>query len=220
MVDVGSRYRYRGLVHMAGTRDVPAVGIDRRLMNWPIVVTLGITVPMLLNAPMLGMLSSPWAPYWFSHEAISGGGTIAAGGEQPAVTEIGDLPLGPVLGPHPLVSDRDRYQLALAAGFSAEEAITATAISIAEDGGGDPAAEHVNKDGSIDKGLWQVNSRWFSQFGGREALADPLNNARAAHAIYGIQGWCAWSTYDARCGLGHGGQYGSYLSRARAAALP
>ena len=46
---------------------------------------------------------------------------------------------------------------ALAAGFPAEQVITAVAIAGAESGY-DPAATHLNSDGSTDYGLWQINS--------------------------------------------------------------
>jgi len=46
---------------------------------------------------------------------------------------------------------------ALAAGFPAEQLVTAVAIAGAESGY-DPAATHLNSDGSTDYGLWQINS--------------------------------------------------------------
>jgi hypothetical protein len=143
-------------------------------------------------APMIGMLSSPWAPWWFSSAAKSGGTLTQTDGSIAVITlPPGGLDLG-----HNIVSDVDRYQLALYASFSPAEAITATAISIAENGHGDPAAlSPVNKNGTRDLGLWQINSQWWALFGGPEKLIDPIVNAQAAHYIYGRQGWCAWSTY-------------------------
>ncbi len=183
-------------------------------MKWIVGTLAFLFGPALLLAFFIGYVAQAWGPFWIGQQ----GDTLALGVEG---VDIGNLPLAPVLGPHPIVSDRDRYQLALAAGFSPDEAITATAISIAEDGGGDPAALSApNRDGSRDFCLMQVNSGWWPRFGGMQALADPLTCFRAARTIYGIQGWCAWSTYDARCGPGHTGSYGANLSRARSAALP
>jgi len=85
------------------------------------------------------------------------------------------------------VSDLDRFLLATAAGWTGDDALIAVAVSIAEDPSGDPAAEHVNDDGSIDKGLWQINSgvpvgvAW-ARWGGRAALADPATGGEASPA--------------------------------------
>jgi hypothetical protein len=167
-------------------------------------------------AHRLRLFVQAWAPFWFGQQQTLPITLIGGTGGN----DVGDIPLAPILGPQPIVSDHQRYLLALGAGWSLDEALTATAISIAEDGGGDPAAlSPKNKNGTFDFCLWQVNSSWWPRFGGQAALADPQTCANAAHVIYTIQGWCAWSTYDARCGPGHGGQYAAYLSRARAAAF-
>ena len=105
------------------------------------------------------------------------------------------------------VTDVQRYALAVAAGWSGQDAITAVAISIAENGSGDPAA----LSSTMDIGLWQVNQLWWAQFGGRAEMEKPMPNARAAYQIYRQQGWNAWTTYK-------GGQYKAYLKRAEAAA--
>jgi hypothetical protein len=118
-----------------------------------------------------------------------------------------------------MVSDVERFLLARAAGFSPLDAITATAISIAEDGSGNPTAmSGRNDNGTFDFCLWQVNSSWWPRFGGQAALADPHTCAHAAFVIYGIQGWCAWSTFEASCGKGHTSAYAAFLGRARTAA--
>jgi murein DD-endopeptidase MepM/ murein hydrolase activator NlpD len=105
------------------------------------------------------------------------------------------------------ITDAQRYQLARAAGFSQAEAVRATAISIAENGAGDPAVVSA----SNDLGLWQINSAWWPQFGGKAALSDPLTNARAAHAIFQRQGWSAWATFNKNT-------YAQFLPRAMTAA--
>lgn len=95
-----------------------------------------------------------------------------------------------------VVTDYERYQYAQQAGFSGDNAVIATALSIAENAGGDPRAKSgVNDNKTFDWGLWQINSNWFAKFGGQEALADPLTNARAAFEIFKIQGFNAWCTY-------------------------
>lgn len=188
-------------------------------MKWVLAFTAMLLGPLAISAVLLGFLAQPWAPFWIGERGPRPPIVVSSDGH-PA-TDLGLLPLAPDLGPHPLVSDRDRYLLARAAGFSHDEALTATAISIAENGGGDPAAlSGANRNGTRDLGLWQINSAWWPQFGGQAALTNPATNAHAAHVIYGLQGWCAWSTYDARCGPGHTGSYAHYLQRAGSAALP
>src|SRR5437899_2888765 len=103
------------------------------------------------------------------------------------------------------VSDAQRYQLARAAGFDPQQAVTATAISIAEDRSGDPAALSPTRD----LGLWQINSVHWPRFGGQVALSDPLTNARAAFAIFRERGWNAWNTFTSTAN-----NYTQFLQRA------
>jgi hypothetical protein len=93
------------------------------------------------------------------------------------------------------------YALARKAGFSRSEAISATAIALAESGG-DPGAHNPNPpDDSY--GLWQINMlgamgperrRLFGITSNTELL-DPHVNARAAYAVYQRQGFGAWSVW-------------------------
>lgn len=165
----------------------------------------------------VALFVQPWAPWWFQKEGVSVSAPVLLDipGEG-AITVADTGNLKPIIG---AVTDAQRYQLARAAGFNAADAITATALSIAENGSGNPAAlsgENWNK--TRDLGLWQVNSIWWAQFGGQAALTDPLTNARAAAYIYSRQSWCAWSTYEASCGPGHTGSYRAFITRAQAAA--
>jgi hypothetical protein len=175
----------------------------------------GIILVALLAAPIQGMMSSPWAPFWFSRQAVTGGGQIAGAPEVPvAAVDPGSL------AGHGYVSDIQRYQLARFSGWGRDDAITATAVSIAENGSGDPAAlSGVNHNGTRDLGLWQINSAWWPEFGGALALTEPLVNVRAAFTIKGRQGWCAWSTFGPcpthACGPPC---YRSFLARAQQAA--
>lgn len=166
---------------------------------------VGALLFVLFMAPMIGLLAQPLAPFWLGQRTTAPGAISVP---------VEGFPSG-----QPEVSDEQRYSLALAAGWSALEAITATAISIAENGSGNPAAlSGLNRDGSRDLGLWQINSGWWPQFGGPQALTNPANNARAAYAIYQRQHWCAWSTYLASCGPGHTGSYAAFMGRAERAA--
>lgn len=161
---------------------------------------------LLLTLPMLAVHVQPWSPWWFS--------TVQVATVQPSADPSAPPPQ---LGGG-AVTDAQRYQLARAAGFSPELGILMTAISIAENGSGNPAAlSATNRNGTRDLGLWQINTIWWAQFGGAEALVDPWRNAQAAFYIYGRQGPCAWSTYEVSCGPGHTGSYRAFLGRARAA---
>lgn len=175
-------------------------------MWWLGGTLLGLLLIVAIN---VGIHIQPWSPWWFARGDV---GSIALGDGMPAQQGAPAVHAG-------AVTDLDRYSLARAAGFNALDAITATAISIAEDGSGDPAAlSAANRDGSRDLGLWQINSGWWPQFGGHDALIVPAANARAAVVIFGRQGWCAWSVYEAKCGPGHTGAYFGNLGRARTAA--
>jgi hypothetical protein len=76
---------------------------------------------------------------------------------------------------------REIYNVARAAGFSPEQAVTFAAIAKAESGG-NPNAH--NPRGEDSRGLWQINVRAdqarATKWGN---LYDPLSNARAAYAI-------------------------------------
>lgn len=168
-------------------------------------------LPVVLLAPVLGMLTDPFAPWRFSGQV----GQVAAAPSVPSV------PFDPAVIPVVAggVTDAFRYQLARAAGWDEADAIIAVAISIAEDGSGNPAAlSPRNSNNTFDFGLWQINSIHWNSCGGQQALADPLTNARCAFGIFGPgRNWCAWSTYESSCGAGHTSAYRAYLGRAKAA---
>jgi hypothetical protein len=66
----------------------------------------------------------------------------------------------------------------------------AASIALAESGGNPNAINNNNPNGTIDRGLWQINSVHGSQ-----STLDPLANARAAVAIsHGGTNWRPWCT--------------------------
>jgi hypothetical protein len=83
-------------------------------------------------------------------------------------------------------------------GFPDEEIVTAVAVAFAESNG-EEGAVNINRNGSRDSGIWQLNS-----VHGYEDLHDPLVNARAAFEVWEMQGWRAWYAHTPR-----GGEYGS-----------
>lgn len=187
-------------------------------MKW---VALGTcSLMMLFVAQQIAYWSQPWAMWWAQKPGTEVRAITAPTLDLPSFEleprDPSDL-MPPVIAGN--VTDVQRYQLARAAGWTAEQAVLAAAISIAENGSGNPAALSAeNFDKSRDLGLWQINSGWWPRFGGSAALIVPVNNASAAHTIYTLQGWCAWSTYDASCGRGHTGSYRAFMARAEVAA--
>ena len=66
------------------------------------------------------------------------------------------------------------------------------AIAMAESHG-NPQAHHVDSNGSVDYGLWQINSvHGYTP----DYLYNPQNNAHAAVAVFNGSGPHAWSTYN------------------------
>jgi len=76
------------------------------------------------------------------------------------------------------------------AGGSKAKAPLMAAIALAESGGRANAISPKNTDGSVDRGLWQINS-----VHGAASTTDPLANAKAAVKIESTQGLKAWTTY-------------------------
>lgn len=87
-------------------------------------------------------------------------------------------------------------QYALAAGFRGSALDVAVAVSFAEDGSHDPRATNTNSDGSVDRGLWQINNKAHPNYSD-EYVFDPANNAEAAYAISNSgKNWKPWTTYN------------------------
>lgn len=116
------------------------------------------------------------------------------------------------------LSASDIYGYARGAGFSPAQAVTATAIALAESGGRPTA--HADTSIEDSRGLWQINVRAHPQFAGWN-LYDPATNARAAYQVSnGGQNFVPWSTYgtSAQYGTGHTDSYAQFLGTANAAA--
>jgi type II secretory pathway pseudopilin PulG len=118
---------------------------------------------------------------------------------------------------------RELYALARQAGFSTQDAVTATAIALAESGGQTNSWNPVAPDDSY--GPWQINRRVgpggsiTDARGTPDQLVNPQFNAGKAYSLFTGGGFCNWSTYDATCGSGHNGAYRTYLPEAHSAAL-
>jgi len=72
------------------------------------------------------------------------------------------------------------------------EAETALAVMKAESNGKADAV-HYNNNGSIDRGIFQINSiHGYSE----SQLLNPKDNIRLAYQIFKKQGWQGWSAYN------------------------
>lgn len=91
-------------------------------------------------------------------------------------------------------------QLWTASGGASGEAAMAAAIAMAESGG-NPNATDYDSNGSVDRGLWQINS-----IHGAQSTFDPTGNAQAAIMISANgSDWSPWVTFQT-------GAYKKYLS--------
>lgn len=102
-----------------------------------------------------------------------------------------------------VLTDSQIAGYAKGAGFPANEIATAVAIALAESNGRTDAINRNNSNGSVDRGLWQINSVHDKLPGDR---FNPADNARLAYQIWKNGGWRAWSTYKS-------GRYRAYLPR-------
>ena len=109
------------------------------------------------------------------------------------------------------LSIREIYDAARSAGFTPHQAVTWTAIALAESGGRTAA---LNDNGEHSVGLWQINVRAdASRATTWGDLASPEGNARAAYAI-SLQGrdMRPWTTTHER-NRGSGADYRTYLTK-------
>jgi len=112
---------------------------------------------------------------------------------------------------HNYISPHNIYLYARQAGFSASEAVVATAIALAESIGGDANAHCLDCVPGVhedSRGLWQINVL-AHPWAAASNLYDPQVNAAAAYQVYHDAGkkFTPWSTYTS----------GSYKSRLPAA---
>jgi Lysozyme like domain len=81
---------------------------------------------------------------------------------------------------------------ALRAGFRGQNAATAVAVSQAENVSGSTTAQNHNSNGSVDVGLWQINSSNANP----SAMTDPLANAQEAFRLSSSgRGWNNWTNF-------------------------
>ena len=114
----------------------------------------------------------------------------------------------------PTLSPTEIYQICLEAGFSPDDAVTWTAIAMAESGGNTGAHNPVGEDS---QGLWQINVNPAVRENHWGDLSDPRVNARAAFEISsGGEHMAPWTvTHDSNRGTNR--DYRNFLDDASAA---
>jgi hypothetical protein len=109
----------------------------------------------------------------------------------------------------PILSDGEISNAVLMAGFQGEARVTAIAVALAESGGNSDAT-NKNSNGSIDYGLFQINSI-HADLLNSHVWADPVENAQMALEISSNgTNWKPWVAYTT-------GRHIPYLPRAMAA---
>jgi cell wall-associated NlpC family hydrolase len=115
----------------------------------------------------------------------------------------------------PILSPTEIYNIALGAGFTPDQAVTWTAIAMAESGGNTGAH---NPSGEDSRGLWQINVAAGVRDNPWGDLYDPAANARAAYQIsHNGTDMRPWTTTHAS-NAGTHADYRQYMDEARAAA--
>ena len=126
------------------------------------------------------------------------------------------LPVAPPSRPIPptpgVYHPSEIHTALVAAGVPPSVAPVLTAITGAESRYGASPISGVNRDGSRDYGVGQINSKAWPQFGGPAVAKLPLaDQAKIIAHVYNKQGLTAWSTYN-------NGAYKRYMSDAEKAA--
>lgn len=141
------------------------------------------------------------------NESISTGGGGGGGLGNAVFTEIGPPANGSAYTMDELVA------ITSAAGWRGDDVAIGASIIMAESGGDPTAVNTANANGTIDRGLWQINSIHEHRLGPGESWFDPAVSTRLARDIYADAGnsWQPWSTFS------FFGSNSKYLQDARAA---
>ena len=181
-----------------GTVDASAVTLGRVVLG-----AVGATVVgVLLLAMMVAQTLTPGAS--------PGAAALAVSAAYGAKEGQGDLTCGAPQsgpgGPGAAVA----AAAARAAGFTGRQLVVAVAVAGAESGW-NPNATHVNADGSVDYGEWQINSVHADLLAAGD-WRDPYSNARMARQVWADAGgsWSPWATFTS-------GAYSTRMSAAMVA---
>ena len=89
------------------------------------------------------------------------------------------------------------YYLLTFAGFTPAEAHVMTCVSFYESSHRPAAINLANRNGSIDVGLFQINTIWHNRipYCELDKLQNPMYNVKCARYVYELQGYEAWYGY-------------------------
>lgn len=89
------------------------------------------------------------------------------------------------------------YYLLLFAGFTVPEAHVMTCVAKYESAYKTTAINLHNRNGSIDVGLFQINTIHFNSipYCALDGLENPVNNVMCTKYVYDLQGYSAWYGY-------------------------
>jgi hypothetical protein len=108
------------------------------------------------------------------------------------------------------VSDVQLAQIVHMGGFSGINTVTTGVAIVMAESGGQPKARNTNSDGSVDRGMWQINNKAHPDVSDSVA-DDPIGATKAAYKISnGGKNWKPWATYTS-------GKYLLFMPRAAAA---
>jgi len=186
---------------------------DGKKKRWKrVLIAVVVLIPFVWPAFLLLFILSVWQ----STTAVQG----AAAQNVAAVSACGGAGLHaaapPASGGQPqsgVISPAQIAQYAAAAGFTGEDLVIAVAVALAESGGRvDADNTGLNRDGSTDYGLWQINSVHRATGFDPSRAFDPTYNAAWARTVFMNAGasWTPWTTYN-------NGAYQRHMDAARQA---
>jgi len=130
----------------------------------------------------------------FDYDESTGTGTAgAATGPGGALAGANFTSIGPPAN-GTAYSDMEIVWIVTNAGWSGEDVVTGSSIIKAESGGNPASVSPPNNDGTIDRGLWQINSGHDNMLPGQNRL-DPAVSTNIARMLYNGRGnWDDWSS--------------------------
>lgn len=97
----------------------------------------------------------------------------------------------------PVLSSAEEIEAKIRRVFG-KDADTAIAITLCENHDHNPNTEHINDNGTVDHGIFQINSIHEARFKGK-SMNDVDANIQVAYDIYKEQGFTPWTTYVSGC---------------------
>ncbi len=99
------------------------------------------------------------------------------------------------------LSDGERAKLVIRYFPPGRPRLYAMVVTLAENGSGDPRAINHNRDGSLDRGLWQINSRYHHEVMDSCAFSPACSTEAASRISLRGANWSQWSTWNHYHGL-------------------